>query len=163
MELLFETTTSYTYNEMRRYESFILLRSYYPRLIALMLVFVAVGAVVMISGAEMVGTVLIIGTVAGIGLRMTVTAVNSPKRIMKHPLFDKTVTVRFFEEHFTMEHDNDHSETDYRQIHRIYETERSFYIIIEAIGGLIVTKKNCSEELAEFIRELSNNKKHKRK
>ena len=56
-EPMFEVTTIYTYNELRRYDSFVLnkCRHYYLRLIVFMLAFAALGVITILCGAQMIG------------------------------------------------------------------------------------------------------------
>ena len=96
-EQMYEVTTRYTYNEMRRYDCFVLnkCRRYYLRLIIFMLAFAALGVITILCGSQMIGFCIVGGTVLGVAVRITVTAVRRPKQIAKSPLPDKRVTVRF--------------------------------------------------------------------
>lgn len=155
MEPLFETTTHYTYSEMRRYDSFVLNRItyFYLRLVIVMLLLVACGVIVMCLGYQLVGITIMIGSVLGVALRITVTATAAPKRISNSPMLNKTANLRFYADHMTKDNDKNHTEFDYSQIYRLRETERNFYIIIKGVGGIIIVKDNCSDELVAFLRE----------
>ncbi len=155
MEPLFETTTHYTYSEMRRYDSFVLNRItyFYLRLVIVMLLLVVCGVIVVCLGYPLVGITIMIGSVLGVALRIMVTVASAPKRIENSPMLNKTATLRFYEDHMTKDNDKNHTEFDYSQIYRLRETDRNFYIIIKGVGGIIIVKENCSAELIAFLRE----------
>ena len=155
MEPLFETTTHYTYSEMRRYDSFVLNRItyFYLRLVIVMLLLVACGVIVMCLGYQLVGITIMIGSLLGVALRIMITIATAPKRVGSSPMLNKTAILRFYADHMTKDNDNNHTEFDYNQIYRLRETERNFYIIIRGVGGIIIVKDNCSEELIAFLRE----------
>lgn len=155
MEPLFETTTHYTYSEMRRYDSFVLnkITYFYLRLVITMVLLVACGAIVMCLGYQIVGITIMIGSILGVALRIMVTVTSAPKRIENSPMLNKTAILRFYEDHMTKDNDKNHTEFDYSQIYRLRETDRNFYIIIKGVGGIIIVKENCSAELIAFLRE----------
>ena len=99
------------------------------------------------------------GTVLGVAVRITVTAVRRPKQIAKTPLLDKRVTVRFYSDHLEDDNEYSHSKFEYSMITRVCETEKDFYIMISGVGGIIIAKPNCSDELMEYIRGLDPKKK----
>lgn len=155
MEPLFETTTHYTYSEMRRYDSFVLCRVtyFYLRLVIVMLALMAVGVIVMCLGHQLIGITMLIAAMLGVALRIMVTVMTAPKRINSSPMLNKTAILRFYDNHMTKDNDNNHTEFDYSQIYRLRETDRNFYIIIKGVGGIIIVKENCSDELIAFLRE----------
>ena len=159
LEPLFETTTQYTYSEIKRYHCFVLnhIMHYYLRLIVSVLSLAALGVIVMLCGLPEIGVMIIIGSAAGVLIRITVSCVNTPKQLMKSPMLDKTVNQRFYEDRITQEHGSNHTEYLFSSIKRVYETERNFYILIDTVGGIIIAKANCSEQLSAFIRELERN------
>ncbi len=155
MEPLFETTTHYTYSEMRRYDSFVLnkITYFYLRLVITMLLLVACGAIVTCLGYQIFGITIMIASVLGVALRIMITVTSAPKRIENSPMLNKTATLRFYDDHMTKDNDKNHTEFDYSQIYRLRETDRNFYIIIKGVGGIIIVKENCSAELIAFLRE----------
>ncbi len=155
MEPLFETTTHYTYSEMRRYDSFVLRRItyFYLRLVIGMLLLVACGVIVMCLGYQLIGITIMIGSVLGVALRIMVTVATAPKRIENSPMLNKTAVLRFYDDRITKDNGNNHTEFDYSQIYRLRETDRNFYIIIRGAGGIIIVKDNCTDELIAFLRE----------
>lgn len=160
-EPMFEVTTLYTYNELRRYDSFMLnkCQHYYLRLVVFMLAFAVLGVITILCGAQMIGFCIVGGTVLGVAVRITVTAVQRPKQIAKNPLLDKQVMVRFFSNHLEDDNDYSRSKFEYSMITRVHETEKDFYIMISGAGGIIIAKQNCSDELMAHIRGLNPKKK----
>lgn len=123
--------------------------------------FSALGAVMIAFDSVTIGVMLLVGSVAGGILGLTIDAGRRSKLLMKNPLLDKLTTARFFEDHFTVDRDKNHTEFPYSQIIRVCETDGNFYIILTAAGGIIVSKKNCTPEVMEYIRGLSPAKKKK--
>lgn len=160
-ERKFEVTINYTYNELRRYDSFLLnkCRHYYLRLIAFAVVFAALGVIAVLCGAQLIGFCIAGGAVLGVAVRMTLTAAQRPRQIAKSPLLDNQVTVRFYSDHLENDNDYSHSKFEYSMITRVHETERNFYIMISGAGGIIIAKQNCSDELMDYIRSLNPQKK----
>lgn len=161
MEPLFEVTTKYTYHEMKRYENYVLnhIAHYYLRMAAVILLFAAIGVALILFASGQIGAILLVGSVAGGILRLTIDAGRRSNQLMKNPLLDNLTTARFFEDHFTVDRDKNHTEFPYSQINRVCETDSNFYIMLTAAGGIIVTKKNCTPEVMEYIRGLAPAKK----
>lgn len=159
MEQLFEVTTRYTYEELKRYNRFYRIRKVYPRLALFLLLMAALGVIVMIAGSAAIGWAVIVGLLFGIIISIIIRTVRLPKALKNIPMFDKAVTVRFFENRITAEYDNTRIEYDRARIKRVYETGSDFYIFVQSVGGIIIAKQNCSEQLSEYIRGLAPTKK----
>ncbi len=155
MEQLFEVTSRYTYEELKRYNRFYRIRKVYPRIALFLLLMAALGVIVMIAGSAAIGWAIIVGLLLGIIVSIIIRAVGLPKALKNMPMFDKAVTVRFFENSVTAEYDNTRVEYDRARIKRVYETNDDFYILAQSVGGIIIAKQNCSEQLSEYIRGLA--------
>ena len=161
MEPLFEVTTKYTYHELKRYDSYVLnhIVHYYLRTAALIVMLAAIGVALILFASGPIGVMLLVGSVAGGVLGLTIDAGRRSRLLMKNPLLDKLTTARFFEDHLTIDRDKNHTEFPYSQIIRVCETDSNFYIMLTAAGGIIVSKKNCTPEVMEHIRGLAPAKK----
>ena len=156
MEPLFEVTTKYTYHEMKRYDSYVLsnIVHYYQRIAALVVTLAVIGVALILFASGPIGVMLLVGSLAGGVLGVTINAARRSKQLMKNPLLDELVTVRFYEEHFTVDCNKNHTEHDYSLITCIGETDSDFYIVLSSGVGVIAAKPDCSPELMEHIRSL---------
>ncbi len=159
MEQLFEVTSHYTYEELKRYNRFYRIRKVYPRILLFLLLMSALGVIVIFAGNQTIGLAIIAGLLLGIIVSIIIRAARLPKALKNMPMFDKAVTVRFYENRITAEYDNTRIEYDHARIKRVYETNDDFYIFAQSVGGIIIAKQNCSEQLSEYIRGLDPAKK----
>ncbi len=154
MEQLFEVTSHYTYEELKRYNRFYRIRKVYPKMLVFLLLMAAPAIKIILSGYQKMGLAIIIGLLLGTIGYVVFNAVRLPKALKNMPMFDKIVTVRFYENFITAEFDSNRVEYDHARIKRIYETNDNFYIDARSFGSIIIVKQNCSEQLSEYIREL---------
>ncbi len=84
--------------------------------------------------------------------------VNYKKYIKRYSNDIDFYILSFFKEYLKKENNNESIKIKYNNIKKIKETENNFYIFLNNKKEIIVIKENCSSELIEFIKNISNNK-----
>lgn len=74
---------------------------------------------------------------------------NSNKSIQNLEL-----TYKFYEDGLIQESEIGRAEIKYTDLYKIGESKTNFYLRDSRVSAMIILKKNCSEELCEFIRKI---------
>ncbi len=155
MEPLHEVTTKYTFYELKRFFEFYRKINYYwLRVSSVVLVFAAVGGLVILSGETMIGVVLVLGAALGFAMLVLKSRSLVADAVEKSNLMDKTVTIIFCDNRITLDYDRNHFEFLHSEITKHYETDTDFYIFMGKRGGILIPKPDCSSELSDYIRTL---------
>ena len=60
----------------------------------------------------------------------------------------------FYEDYVEQIYESGNVKCEYAKLYRVLEAEDAFYLLVAVNQGWIVDKRNCSEELCAFIREI---------
>ena len=152
MELLYSTTTIYTYEEYKRFNHMLM---FYHKSILLHIIVEAWILFVAVSTKEIF--VMMLSVVYPVIILMLPVFLNiHSKKIWKSNKSAQDLNVKFdFYETFFIETD-EHGETklEYNKLYKIIETKTNFYLMLSKNQGLILNKINLPEGLDKFLKNI---------
>jgi len=161
---MIEVATKYTKDSLKKYQRFNMAKPGLQRIFAVIL-----RIVLLVVGVFLVYAYLVTGDLSFLGVGLTsivltsaplwMPAVTANALFKNSPaLFNTGITVRFFEEHFSVvttgEYEKGASEIKYAALFKVYELKAFFYLYTLPKQAFIIDKRDFTQGSAEELSKL---------
>lgn len=156
MEPLYETEIVCTYDEYKKYNNTLKVRT---KLFYIIILFMWVSAIFLgIRNFETIFAKVVIPSLAVLAyivlLILMIWFGGKSEWKSNKIMHNKTVVYHFFEDNMEISTENGKVKINYDDLHKIIETKTNFYLMDSLNAGKLILKDNCSPELRAFIQQL---------
>ena len=149
MDCLYTTTTTYSYEEYKRYNLSLLLKR------SRIIFYIILELWILLLGCLMSNYFLILFAI----MYPIIIAILQNRHIKKVWNSNKvaqnmSVKFDFYDTYFTEINENGETRLEYNKLHKIIETKTNFYLMIAKNQGFILNKSNLPEGLADFLKNI---------
>ncbi len=158
MNPLFETETAYTLDELKKFnfnvnrKKFVFIYVFFFVLIAASVFKSVLIGFTVADGAFIAAIIFSAALFSFLVNKEIKTNYNSNKQLTK-----TVAKMEFYENEFIEKTDRSNAAIKYEDLYRIIESKTNFYLMVAKNQGAIIVKKNCTEDLIEFIKNLKSN------
>ena len=146
MDYLYTTTTKYTFEEFKKYNHALMIKTTITLLVMLEIMLFASG--ILLQNEFVIIFAIIYPFIFWIISNKKIKKVYDSNTLIKYAevIFD------FYEDFLLERHGSGEQKVTYDQIYRIIETKTNFYLMIAKNQGFILKKVNMQDGLEEFLR-----------
>lgn len=149
MNCLYTTTTSYSYDEYKRFSWNLLLKRSH------IIFYIILELFILLLGCFMKNILLIVFAVI-YPIMIFLLQNRQIKKVWKSNKVaqDMLVNFEFYDTYFVEKDKNGNTKLDYSNLHKVIETKTNFYLLIAKNQGFILVKENMPEGLADFLKSI---------
>ena len=155
-ESLYETEVVYTYEEYKKYNIKLKMRT--KPIYALLFFTWALAVILGIRNFETIFGMVVIPSLtvlAYVVLLVLLIGLNGKREWKSNKnIQNKAIAYKFFEDAMEISDKDNTAKIKYADLNRIIETKTNFYLMDSLYMGRLILKGNCSPELQAFIQQL---------
>lgn len=152
---LFNTSLKYTFDEYKRFSKAVMKKNMKKVYTSLIILLVCAGLLSIVSPDSYLSIFLLIFIVIypvmlRLGQNRAIKKTYNSNELFK----DITQDLEFYENYFIAKTEKSEAKVEYKELYEVIENKTNFYLMIANNQGYLISKKNCNNELIEFISNL---------